>query len=231
MSDRIAITSTRIFDGHDLSDQTSVVIDGSVIGDATATTAETIDGAGMTLLPGLIDCHVHIRGVEHLERARQLGVTTMMDMAHTPLGLVNRMRDLPGLPDVRTAGYPGGAPGGLQTVMMDYPADSGITGAADAERFVTQMREAGADYIKILSEDPRVFGDTVLSVETMAAVVDAAHRHGLKTVTHATSVAAIERAHASGTDAITHSPTDRALDSDLAQRVAAAGQVSIPPSS
>ena len=39
----------------------------------------TIDGAGSTLLPGLIDSHAHAWQREDLERAAQFGVTTEFD--------------------------------------------------------------------------------------------------------------------------------------------------------
>ena len=39
-----------------------------------------IDGAGKTLLPGLIDSHAHVWGTPFLEQAAVFGVTTVLDM-------------------------------------------------------------------------------------------------------------------------------------------------------
>src|SRR5262245_55611328 len=42
--------------------------------------AEIVDGAGRTLLPGLIDCHTHTFTPEMLQQALVFGVTTELDM-------------------------------------------------------------------------------------------------------------------------------------------------------
>ena len=54
-----AIKNVRVFDGDTLSAPRTVVIDGSLIGD-DATDAQEIDGKGKTLLPKLINAHVHV---------------------------------------------------------------------------------------------------------------------------------------------------------------------------
>jgi dihydroorotase-like cyclic amidohydrolase len=42
-----------------------------------------VDGAGATLLPGLIDAHAHVRNDEDLRQALRFGVTTVLDMGAT----------------------------------------------------------------------------------------------------------------------------------------------------
>src|ERR1700677_1625784 len=46
--------------------------------------AEGIDGGGRTLLPGLIDCHVHAGDVRALSQALTFGITTELDMFSGP---------------------------------------------------------------------------------------------------------------------------------------------------
>jgi dihydroorotase-like cyclic amidohydrolase len=58
---RTALTNVRVFDGQRRTEPATVVIDGPVIGD-NADGAREMDAAGATLLPGLIDAHVHLSG-------------------------------------------------------------------------------------------------------------------------------------------------------------------------
>src|SRR5262245_61382933 len=79
-----AIANVRVFDGEKVIPRATVVVkDGriaSVGADVQAPPAtQTIDGAGQTLLPGLIDSHTHSFG-NALERALMFGVTTSLDM-------------------------------------------------------------------------------------------------------------------------------------------------------
>ena len=79
-----AITNVRVFDGEKTIEKTSVLIEqgkisaiGTDIKIPDKTT--TYDGAGKTLLPGLIDSHTHTYGDAQKEALR-FGVTTEMDM-------------------------------------------------------------------------------------------------------------------------------------------------------
>ena len=89
MSDATAITNVRVFDGERLGEPTTVVIDDGMISAGTSTDgarrADVVDGGGGTLLPGLIDTHVHADKLPHLEVSASWGVTTMLDMGNKDL--------------------------------------------------------------------------------------------------------------------------------------------------
>jgi len=117
-----------VFDGyHILRGQTVTVQDGmirSVIGGGVRPpeSAVVIDGAGRTLLPGLIDAHVHIGHEETLEQAAALGVTTVLDMWGDPNTLMPLKKAIeqgehPNAADFRTAGTGATVPGGHPTQM------------------------------------------------------------------------------------------------------------------
>jgi len=81
------IRDVRVFDGEHVFEHRSVLLeDGKIsrIGgsELKVTNAEVVDGRGRTLLPGLIDAHVHLPNpVEKASRqALVLGVTTQLDM-------------------------------------------------------------------------------------------------------------------------------------------------------
>jgi hypothetical protein len=130
MSASIAITNVKVFDGHTLTAERTVVIENGLI--TAATTADTIiDGQHGTLLPGLIDSHVHLRNLAELEEGTSWGTTTMLDMGAPSMALTDSLRHRPGLADIRGAGNSASAPGGVQTTKMGMPLSSAVQGSAD----------------------------------------------------------------------------------------------------
>ena len=108
--DKIALTNVRVFDGERLLEPTTVVIDGDRIGDDQAG-ARTWDGGGGVLLPGLIDCHIHLTDDATLSALACYGVTTALDMGTWPPELVASLRGRPGVTDVRSSGTGATHPG------------------------------------------------------------------------------------------------------------------------
>src|SRR4029079_3168477 len=137
----------RLFDGERISEHRSVVVRDGVIaqvGDArlpVPTGAHLIAGRGRTLLPGLIDAHVHLSDSAQadLSQSLALGVTTDLDLwsGGTRYERIKALRaaDAPDVAGVRTAGTGATAPGGHPTQMGggDFPT---ITDRADAQAFV-----------------------------------------------------------------------------------------------
>jgi predicted amidohydrolase YtcJ len=79
------IQNVRIFDGERvISNGTAVIQDGKIteVGQSVSIPmeAEIIDGAGKTLLPGLIDAHVHVWDEQQLKQSLVFGITTVVDM-------------------------------------------------------------------------------------------------------------------------------------------------------
>ncbi|GAC1428101.1 MAG: amidohydrolase family protein [Ktedonobacteraceae bacterium] len=227
MSEAIAITHVKVFDGNELTDERTVVIDNGVISDAT-TADTTVDGQHGTLLPGFIDSHVHLMGLSDLEQGTHWGCTTMLDMGSPVMKLTDSLRHRTGLADIRGVGNPASAPGGIQTTRMGFPASSAVTGPADAGRFVADRVSEGADYIKVIVEDPHRMGSAALDVATIAALVEAAHTAGLKIIAHVTTLAALVNAADAGVDILTHAPLDADVDENLASSLAKRGIVSVP---
>ncbi len=227
MAEAIAITNVKVFDGNALTEERTVVIDNGVISNAT-TADTTVDGQHGTLLPGLIDCHVHLSSLANLEHGTQWGVTTMLDMGSQSMAVTNSLRHRHGLADIRGAGNVASAPGGMSITSMGYPASSAVRGPADASRFVADRVADGADYIKVIVEDPQVTGSVVLDEATITALVEAAHQASLKVIAHVTSVAAFILAADAGVDVLTHAPLDADTDDTLAHSIAVRGIVSVP---
>src|SRR6201996_8117051 len=101
-SEKVALTNVRVFDGRELHGPTPVVVeDGHVGRDSPG--ARITDAAGATLLPGLIDTHVHLLNEARLQQLADFGVTTALDMGAWPPSTVDSLRRRTGMADIRRA--------------------------------------------------------------------------------------------------------------------------------
>jgi len=226
-----AITNVRLLDGDSLSDELTVVLNGSLIASVSSEpvdVADAIDGRGCVLLPGLIDSHLHVDGRASLEACANWGLTTVVDLAVRDIRSLDPLRDSDDLPTVLTAGVPASAPGGQHVKKMGFPSSSALPDAAAARSFVAEQVAAGADLIKVIVEDPKVPGTKALPVAVIAAVVTAAHDAGKLVVAHAVTTASITTAHEAGVDVITHAPLNADLAPDLIASLASHQVVLIP---
>lgn len=215
----IAITHVRIFDGSKVIPDGTVVIEGRTIRTvgrkvAVPAGAEVIDGSGNTLLPGFIDGHTHTWG-DVLTRAAIFGVTTELDMFTSP-DFARAQREeqartgAPGRADLLSAGYLATAPGGHGTEYgMPVPT---LTKPEEAQGWVDARIAEGSDYIKIVSEDAKLYGHTIPTLDkaTIAALVQAAHKRGKLAVVHISTEEAATEALEAGADGLVHIFTDRA---------------------
>jgi len=221
---RTALTNVRVFDGQRRTEPTTVVIDGPVIGD-NIDGAQEMDAAGGTLLPGLIDSHVHLSGPQTLDALARWGVTTALDMGFWPAELIKSTHEHPSGADFRTAGLPAIGPDGMHAKVLKLPAEAIVLTPEEARRHVEARVAEGVDYIKGIAEAP---GDGGPSQETLNALVEAAHGYGLKVVMHAATVGAYTLAVATGADYITHVPRDGAIRPEDVAAMRANGQIDIP---
>ncbi|MFM9281149.1 amidohydrolase family protein [Paenibacillus jiagnxiensis] len=111
-----AITNARIFDGENVINARTVVIKGEkiiAVGGEIPAEAAVIDAENATLLPGLIDAHVHT-SIGGLRDAVKFGVTTELEMNgdFTKRGREIQLKNLHDIADVRSAGTAVTAPGG-----------------------------------------------------------------------------------------------------------------------
>ena len=228
MAAATTIVNAKVFDGTKSRDWTSVRFADGLITNCSAAPAaqegdEVIDAGGGTVLPGLIDAHVHlVPGA--LEQSLTFGVTTVLDMFSQP-DLVARAKEQavsrPDVADVRSSGIGATAPGGHPSLM--YAPFPTLTAADQAERFVAERIAEGADYLKIISGAGGLWPS--LDSETIRSLVTAAHARGLLVVAHVSSTAGVEEVVSAGVDVVAHVPAAAELDKALVERMAAAGIV------
>ena len=201
-----------------------------------------VDLDGRSVLPGLVDAHVHYslsgdRSVESvigatdaelaLVEARnaratlEAGVTGVRVMGARDVDVHVRDRiaagDVPGprtVANCRSITATGG---------HGHHLGREVTGADDARRAVREQAKRGADFIKFMvtggvttpGSDPNALALTEAEV---GAIVDEAHRRGLHAATHAHGTAGVKAAVAAGVDTVEHGPLldDEAIDMLLA---------------
>jgi imidazolonepropionase-like amidohydrolase len=251
-SGQTAVVNARIFDGETVVGHRVVLIQGGTITGFAAEPpagAQIVDGTGATLLPGLIDAHVHT-SEEGLRDALLFGVTTELEMqgdftAEGRKAIASR----DDLADVRSAGFGLTAPGGHPSELIpDGPPDGASgpppeagSGANPAESEVTTPEAAivavrlragqGSDYIKIMIEDGHVLGAPglpMMSEATVRAAAREARLLGKLCVAHTLTVKATEQAVAAGIDGLAHLFIDRPHTPQIIDIVARSGAFVTP---
>ncbi|MCX2946956.1 amidohydrolase family protein [Lentzea sp. NEAU-D7] len=220
------ITGARVFDGEKTLGVTTVSIeDGKIvrIGGEVPSGSDVVDGTGATLLPGLIDAHVHT-GPEALALALRFGVTTELEMQ----GVHTRDRragisENDAVADVRSAGFGLTPPGGHPSELFPpgfTPGDRGgprgtgeppfhpdATSPEAAAASIPQLLARGSDYVKFMIDDGSVEGHPGLPMidqATLNAGVAEARRYGALTVAHTLTLDATRMAVEAGIDGLVH---------------------------
>jgi imidazolonepropionase-like amidohydrolase len=230
MSRMHAWRAAQVYDGTSFLGPATVLVQGdSIVGVEAGhpdlpvgTPVTTYDG---TLLPGLIDCHVHLVAtsvIGSLEHAGAVGddeldarirdsltaelaggVTTVRDLGDRHYRTLSA-RTLSGLPRVVAAGPPITEPGG----HCHYLGGE-ASGVAGVRRAVAEHTERGVDVIKVMASGGLLTPGTdafgvQFSLDELRAVVAAAHEAGLQVLAHAHSLAGVRHALAAGVDGIEH---------------------------
>ncbi|TDP98166.1 amidohydrolase family protein [Labedaea rhizosphaerae] len=209
----LVIQHARVFDGPH---STAVRIQNGVIAGFDARVEagdEVVDARGATLLPGLIDAHVHLLpGAPH--QALSFGVTTELDMFTKP-DLLVRLRSSGGA-DFRSSGIGATAPGGHPSAMY-----APIPYVEDPEAFVEARIGEGADYLKIIYDRGSRYPVPTLDRPTVEALTKAAHARNLLVTVHTTTCVAALDAVEAGADGLQHLPMDEELPDELVQALVA----------
>ena len=190
-----------------------------------------VDGSGRTLLPGLIDAHVHTFGTT-LNDAVRFGVTSVLDQFTDPELAASKRAARERLErgdeaDLFSAGMLATADGGHGT-QFGIPVET-VSGPADAAAWVAARKAEGSDWIKIVYEDGSPYMDIPsLDPETIGALIAAAHAEGLLAVVHVSKLAHALEAVDLGADGLVHVWGDAIIDAAQAAQIADAGVFVVP---
>lgn len=216
----VLLRAARMIDGDGGSSGVTTVLvrQGRIVEMGPEVTAEgaiVYDLGGLTLLPGLIDTHVHISnyflastdhipgpedtvspaevalyGVENAHRSLMAGFTTVQSMGAPA--------DIP----LRDAIERGTIPGSRILTSIRWISDGS---PEELRQQVRDVRAAGADLIKLFASGSlRIGAPPTMSQEQLDAACDEARRLGMRTAVHAHGPVSAQRASNAGCTVIEH---------------------------
>jgi len=197
--------------------------------------AETVDLTGKFVMPGIINLHGHLGNAVGLEQDPKLytrasvendlktyasyGVTTMLSLGlDKDLIFDIRSQQRAGRPTmarVYTAGlglvYKGGFGGGISLPGVPTPI---LGEVKDVEPAVAEQANKKVDIIKFWTDDN--YGAVKrMPYDIAKAIIDSAHKHGLRAIAHVFYLEDAKHLADDGIDAFAHSIRDKAVDSAL----------------
>lgn len=195
---------------------------------------KVIDARGGTIMPGLIDAHVHLTATligsmggnastnGRLRPWAREGVTTVLDVGSVPGSLPALKRRIEGdgvdAPRVAWAGpiltTAGGYP---KPVFPSSLVGQEVNSVSEGRMWVSRLSQEGATVVKLGLE--RGFGGDdswpLMPLDHVTAIAEEAHRHGMLVTAHATSPDEVQLALDGGVDNLAHTPTEPLPDSLL----------------
>jgi imidazolonepropionase-like amidohydrolase len=197
--------------------------------------AAVIDLSGRFVMPGMIDLHGHLgltsgmtldtksysRGtVEHdLKTYASYGVTTMLSLGLDSDAIFDvreqQRTSRPAIARVYTAGqgfvYKEGIGGGISFPGVTTPILSTV---ADVEPAVAQEAGKHVDVIKFWTDD-NLGKAKRMPFDIGKAIIDSAHRHGVRVVAHVYYLEDAKRLSDFGIDGLAHIVRDQPVDQEL----------------
>jgi imidazolonepropionase-like amidohydrolase len=208
-------------DGRVIENAT-LVLDGAKIAQAGAAAdvrvpagATRVSLAGKTVMPMIVDTHVHMGDtrealIRDLKMRAYYGVSAALSMGNTDGYKLLDMRaeTIPGAARFRTAG---------RGITMPEPGRSTvpywITTAAEGRKVVEELAAHKVDIVKIWVDD-RDGKYKKLNPEMYGAIIDEAHKRGLRVAAHILNLEDAKGLMRAGVDVFAHGIRDKDIDDE-----------------
>ena len=177
--------------------------------------ARRVNLAGKSVMPMIVDTHVHLGEtrealIRDLKQRAYYGVSAALSMGNSDgYGLLN-MRDetIPGAARFRTAGRGITTPEPGRSTVPYW-----ITTAAEGRKAVEEIAAHKADIVKIWVDD-RDGKYKKLTPEMYGAIIDEAHKRGLRVAAHILSLEDAKGLIRAGLDVFAHGIRDKDIDDE-----------------
>ncbi len=226
-TDAIAYEGARVIVGNgDVIENGTLVVDNAglvAVGTADAVEvpagAARVDLAGRTVMPVIIDTHVHLRSenreelVEDLQRKAYYGVGAVLSLGRGVGDVAFQVRDdtIPNAARYLTVGRGITAPEPGRTEVPFW-----IATEAEARSAVQELAPENHGIVKIWVDDRGGQFDK-LTPELYGPVIDEAHQHGLRVTAHVFTLEDAKGLLNAGLDAFAHGIRDMDIDDDVVQ--------------
>jgi imidazolonepropionase-like amidohydrolase len=178
--------------------------------------ATRVSLAGKTVMPAIIDTHTHLSQtreglLDDLRRRAYFGVSAAMSLGQdtTDATFQVRAQTMPGLARLFTAGRGITGPEPGRTTAPYW-----VTTVDEARKAVRENAAKKVDIIKFWVDD-RLGTVKKLPPELYAAVIDEAHKNGLRTIAHIYTLEDAKATLRAGLDAFAHGVRDKDLDEEF----------------
>jgi imidazolonepropionase-like amidohydrolase len=182
--------------------------------------AARVSLAGKTVMPGIIDTHVHMPTeqpalTEALQRKAYWGTTVVLSLGTDAGDLAFQVRQQPvaGVARLLTAGRGITSPEPGRTDVPYW-----ITTTAEARKAVGELAARKVDFVKIWVDD-REGKYKKLTPELYGAVIDEAHKNKLRVAAHIFALEDAKGLLKAGIDAFAHGVRDKDIDDEFVAMV------------
>jgi imidazolonepropionase-like amidohydrolase len=224
-------------DGRPPIENASFVVDGArIVQIGTAANvrvpagAARVNLAGKTVMPAIIDTHTHLSQTREalltdLRRRAYFGVGAALSLGQDTADVAYEVRSqaMPGMAKFFTAGRGITAPEPGRTTAPYW-----VTTPAEARKAVEENAARKVDMIKIWVDD-RMGTVKKLSPDLYAAVLDEAHKRGIRVIAHIYTLDDAKATLRAGLDAFAHGVRDKDLDDEFMALVKQHPQLTLGP--
>ncbi len=210
---RLIIGDGRVIENGTLLVQGSTI---TAVGRVSVPSGATrINAAGRTIMPMIVDTHVHVSPtreaiIRDLRMRAYYGVSAAMSLGTDSYEVLTmRAEEIPGAARFRSAG---------RGITMQEPGRTTVpywvNDVTEARKAVAELAANKVDIVKIWV-DTRDGKFRKLTPELYGAIIDEAHKRGLRVTAHIFDLEDAKGLIRAGVDALAHGVRDRDIDEEL----------------